>query len=144
MQNFSGQIFIIFCIIVYGGQESFTKTQRDPRLQCTIVLETSFITVSSSLLSAHGLHYACVVTLEASTAMHLGSPQSLAADFLTRSVLCVVQACGVHYLHHLTDSLCLPPVNLLFHVVHVFFLTLFPSFNGAYFPAVFCKRVCGG
>ena len=40
-------MFIIFWIIVYGGQESFAETERDPRFLCTIVLERSFVMVSS-------------------------------------------------------------------------------------------------
>ena len=102
------------------------------------------LAAAASFLAIHGLHYVCVVTLEARTAINLGPLQFWASDFLKRSsVLCVAQACGVHHLHHLTVSLCLTVLNLLFNVVHIFFLALLSSFNGVYFLAVFWKRACG-
>ena len=103
------------------------------------------LAAAASLLAIHGLHSVYVITLEARTAMHLGPLQFWASDFLIRSsVFCVAQACGVHHLHHLTVSLCLTVLNLLFHVVHIFFLALLSSFNGVYFLAVFWKRAYGG
>ena len=117
----------VYYFLHYGlwGPGELCRDMERPQASVYRCVRKIFVTVSSSLLAIHRLHYAYTFTLEARTAMHLGPPQFWESDFLIRSsVLCVAQACGVHHLHHLTVSLCLTVLNLLFHVVYIFFLAL--------------------